>query len=106
LSLSAAPVSGSTVAVELDLAKPNAVAKLLRAEQRARELYAGTFAWAVPGVVMDLPVDALGHAALSVSVPSSAALLGREFYLQAWVPNDPVAGGLAASNAVTARVGL
>ena len=100
LSLSAAPVSGSTVAVELDLAK------LLRGETRARELYAGTFAWTVPGVLTDLPVDALGHAALSVSVPSNAGLLGREFYLQAWVPNDPVAGGLAASNAVTARVGL
>jgi len=106
LSLSGAPVSGGQVAIELDLAKPNAVAKLVRAEERARELYRGTFAWAVPGVLMDLPVDAAGHASTTVNVPSNAALLGREFYLQAWVPNDPAAGGLAASNAVTARVGL
>lgn len=107
LSLSAAPVSGTAVTLQIDAGKPNSVAKLVRGEERARALFAGTFAWTTPGVLTDIALDGAGHGTLAVNVPASPALLGRSYFLQAWCPGDNIAvGGISASNAIVARIGL
>jgi trimeric autotransporter adhesin len=94
----AAPRLGSTFAIKLDHAQPNAPAlavhafALLPGGDRAG---CSAALDVTTGVALFLPTDGAGHAATSVALPNAPFALGIEIYSQ-WAVVDPAGGLLGA----------
>jgi len=108
LTLSANPVLGSSISLQLTDALPSSTAKLLRGAASATTPFDGAIALVAYDRILDLPVDANGDATLSATLPSTSGLIGRQFFWQAWIPNDPAATGLgwACSAGLLTQLGL
>ncbi len=108
LTLSASPVLGAAVDLQLSQALPNATAKLIRGGSRDAAPFDEALILVAYNSVQDLPVGANGSGTLHATVPNNSALAGRSFYWQAWIPNDPAAAGLgwSCSNGLETRLGF
>ncbi|MBL7007624.1 MAG: agmatine deiminase family protein [Planctomycetes bacterium] len=108
LTLSASPVLGAPVSLQLGSALPNSTAKLIRGPARAATPFDGALALVAYDTVLDLPVGPAGAGAFAATVPGNPALAGRSFYWQAWIPDDPAAAGLgwSCSNGLETRLGF
>jgi len=108
LSLNANPVLGAAVSLEISAGLPNATAKLIRGPARATTPFDGALVLVAYDTVTDVPLGALGSGAMNATVPTNAALAGRSFSWQAWIPNDPGAAGLgwSCSNGLQTRLGF
>lgn len=108
LSLSANPVLGATISLQLDQALPGSTAKLLRGANRAASPFDDAVAYVSFDLILDMSVNGSGVGTLQATLPSNPNLIGRQFFWQAWIPNDPGASGLgwSSSNALVTQLGL
>lgn len=108
LSMSANPVLGATIQLQLENALPNSTARLLRGPSRASTPFDGATALVAFDLMLQVAVDAGGSGSLQATLPSNVNLIGRQFFWQAWIPNDPAASGLgwSSSNGLVTQLGL
>lgn len=108
ITLNANPVLGASVSLQVADAKPNSTAKLIRGTSTASTPFDGALALVNYDTVIDINVNSSGDGSMNANVPSAAALAGRSFYWQLWVPNDPGAAGAgwACSNGMRTQLGF
>jgi len=108
LNLNSNPVLGASITLQISQALPNSTAKLLRGNATAATPFDGALALVDFTAITDVAIDNSGDGTLHATVPTSPVLIGRSFYWQAWIPNDPAAGGLgwACSNGLRTQLGL
>jgi len=93
LSVSALPVIGTSLTIEVQNALPNGLARLIRGPQADSQAFDGAQVLVAYDTIYDLNIDGSGLASLTGAVPNNAALAGVSIYWQAWIPNDPAAAG-------------
>ena len=93
LSVSALPVLGASVTIDVVSALPNGSAYLIRGFATDSAPFDGATVWVDYDTVYPLQVGGAGAASLAATVPNSAALAGLSTYWQAWVQNDPQSAG-------------
>jgi|FLOH01.1.fsa_nt_gi agmatine deiminase len=108
ITLSANPVLGSSVTLQVSDAVQNSTAKLIRGAASALTPFDGAVALVNYDTVMNVAINGSGVGTMNASVPSAPALVGRSFYWQLWVPNDPGAAGAgwACSNGLRTQLGF
>lgn len=97
LTLNANPILGSNISLQISDALPNSTAKLLRGGAKATTPFDGAIALVAYDRILDVSIDANGDGTLTATLPSSSGLIGRQFFWQCWIPNDPAATGLGWS---------
>jgi agmatine/peptidylarginine deiminase len=107
LSIDTAPALGAFIQLNLEDGLPNGTAKLLRGSTKATTPFDQAEILVQQDTVLDLAIDPNGDASLNATVPNNPALIGRSFYWQCWIPNDPAASGLgwACSQGLETRLG-
>ncbi|MCP4093044.1 MAG: hypothetical protein GY747_06295 [Planctomycetes bacterium] len=108
ITVSASPVLGSPVTLQVSDVRANSTAKLIRGASTASTPFDGAIALVNYDTVIDINVNGSGIGSMNANVPSAAALAGRSFYWQLWVPNDPGAAGAgwACSNGLRTQLGF
>ena len=108
LTLNNNPVLGAAISLQITDALPNSTAKLLRGKASGSTPFDGALALVDFTSITDIAIDNNGDGSLNATVPTAPALVGRSFYWQAWIPNDPAAEGLgwACSNGLRTQLGL
>ncbi|MBL8756167.1 MAG: agmatine deiminase family protein [Planctomycetes bacterium] len=89
----APPVLGSTFALTLGNALPNAPALLLIGDAPSATPFDGGTMLVAAFTGGPIPTDPTGYFSAVIPLPDEPALRGFSFYVQAWVPNDPGASG-------------
>ncbi len=104
---SAIPVLGNSIQLNVTNALPNAAVYLLFGDAPDNSTFDGGDLLVSHSRVYNLHSNAGGSASLGGTVPSSAALVGKSYYWQAWVANDPLASGngWACSNGLQTLLG-
>ncbi|TAH38662.1 MAG: hypothetical protein EYC70_04645 [Planctomycetota bacterium] len=108
LSASADPVLGTSITLNIDSARANSTAQLLRGPGTAQIPFDGGTLLVADDKVYNVPINGAGHGSVTGNVPISAALAGVSYYWQAWIANDPGASGQgnAFSNGLQTRLGF
>jgi agmatine/peptidylarginine deiminase len=93
LGANANPVLGNPIQLQISNALANATVYLLFGAAPANLTYDGGELLVNHSKVYNLTSDTNGYSSLSGTVPSRAALVGKSYYWQAWIANDPAASG-------------
>jgi agmatine deiminase len=108
LTANAAPVLGTQVELQISQVMSNSPLYLLFGNATDSLAFDGAELLVDYSKVYPLNSDANGDASMQGNVPNNPALIGKSYYWQAWVPNDPLASGAgwSCSNGLQTVLGL
>jgi hypothetical protein len=108
LDASGLPSLGSTIQIQITDALAHANAYLLFGDSKGSSTFDGGELLVNHSRFYPLTCNGAGFASLTGTVPTSAALIGKSYYWQAWIPNDPQASGngWASTNGLQTMLGL
>ena len=108
LTANAAPVLGSQVQLQISQIMSSSPLYLLFGDATNSLAFDGAELLVDYSKIYNLSSDANGNASMQGTVPNSSALIGKSYYWQAWVRNDPAASGygLSCSNGLQTILGL
>ncbi|MDG2310485.1 MAG: hypothetical protein P8L98_07905, partial [Planctomycetota bacterium] len=108
LTASAAPVLGSQVQLQISQIMSSSPLYLLFGDAANSSAFDGAELLVDYSKVYNLSSDVNGNASMQGTVPSNSALIGKSYYWQAWVRNDPAASGAgwSCSNGLQTILGL